>query len=54
MPSAQAPGEDVCPDGLAAIDAPWGVRAGHVPCSERQYRDRRWLRWLVHSNQEVT
>jgi len=33
---------------LAAIDAPWGVRAGCAkPRPERQYRDRRGLRRLV-------
>ncbi len=26
----RSPGEDMCLDGLAAIDAQWGVRAGHA------------------------
>src|SRR5208282_4201274 len=29
-PVTRSPGGDACPDGLAAIDAPWGVRAGHA------------------------
>ena len=40
-------GWDMCPDGLAAIDAPWGVRAGCALRAEHQYRDRRGLRRLV-------
>jgi len=35
------PGGDLCPVGLAVIDAPWGVRARKL--SERQYRDRQQI-----------
>ena len=37
-PVARPPGWDVCPVELAVIDALWGVRAGPVSVSERQYR----------------
>src|SRR3984957_9268157 len=29
-PVARPPGGDLCPEGLAAVDVPWGVRAGGV------------------------
>jgi hypothetical protein len=38
---------EVCPVGLAVIEAPWGVCGGALAIFVRQLRDRQKSRWLV-------